>query len=66
MVSVPGDRLEAVTAAAKAAGVTAAVIGKTGGDRIQLRVGGTTAVDAAIVDAEQAWSTAIATQMGRR
>ena len=63
VVSAAGDRLDAVLAAAKSAGVTATVIGKTGGDRIRLSVGGTAVVDAAIGDAEQAWATAIERRM---
>ena len=66
VVSLPEKQLDAVTAAAKAAGVTATVIGKSGGDRIQLTVGGRPAIDSNVSDAEQAWATAIATQMGRR
>ena len=63
VVSAAGDRLDAVLAAAKAASVSAAVIGTTGGDRIRLSVGGVAVVDAAIHDAEQAWATAIERRM---
>ena len=63
VVSASGERLEAVLAAATAAGVTATVIGKTGGDRIELSVGGKVMVDAAIGDAEHAWATAIERKM---
>lgn len=66
VVSVSADKLAAVLAAAKEAGVTATVIGKTGGDRIRLSVGGAAAVDSAIVDAEQAWATAISIKMSGR
>ena len=63
VVSVAGDRPDAVLAAANAAGVTATAIGKTGGDRIRLSVGGNAVVDSAISDAEQAWTTAIERRM---
>ncbi|MDP2053578.1 MAG: hypothetical protein Q8L75_08085, partial [Acidobacteriota bacterium] len=63
VVSASTERLDAVLAAAKDAGVTATVIGKTGGDRIRLSVGGTAAVDSAIVAAEQAWATSIEQRM---
>jgi phosphoribosylformylglycinamidine synthase len=66
VVSLAGDRLDAVLTAAKDAGVTATVIGKTGGDRIRLSVGGTAVVDSAVADAEQAWATAIERQMSSR
>jgi len=63
VVSVAGDRLDAVMAAAKAAGVTATTIGKTGGDRIRLSTGGSVTVDSAVTDAETAWMTAIERRM---
>jgi phosphoribosylformylglycinamidine synthase len=66
VVSVTGDRLDAVLAAANGAGVTATAIGKTGGDRIRLSVGGNAVVDSVISDAEQAWTTAIADKMAGR
>ena len=66
VVSAPADKLDAVLAAAKGAGVPATVIGRTGGDRIRLSVAGNAVVDAAIADAEQSWATCIATQMSRR
>jgi phosphoribosylformylglycinamidine synthase len=52
-----------VLQAAAAAGVPAAVVGRTGGDRIRLIVDGATAVDRSVVEAEQAWATAIARRM---
>jgi len=63
VVSVSGERLDAVLSAATAAGVSAAVIGKTGGDRIRLSAGGNAAVDSAVTEAEQAWATAIERRM---
>jgi phosphoribosylformylglycinamidine synthase len=65
VVSTSDDRLEALLSAASAAGVPAREIGHTGGDRIQLAVDGELAIDAAVVDAEQAWAMAIERRMGR-
>ena len=66
VVSVSGAKLEAVLAAAKAAGVTATTIGKTGGDRIRLSVDGKAVVDSAVAEAEQSWATVIANKMSGR
>jgi phosphoribosylformylglycinamidine (FGAM) synthase-like enzyme len=63
VVSAAGDKLEAVMAAARAAGVPATAIGKTGGDRIRLSVGGNVVVDSAVADAEQSWATCIERRM---
>jgi phosphoribosylformylglycinamidine synthase subunit PurL len=63
VVSTTDEKLPALLAAAKAAGITAAVIGKTGGDRIRLSVQGALAVDRPVHDAEQAWATSIETRM---
>ncbi len=63
VVSVEDAKLPAVLAAAKAAGVPAAAIGKTGGERIRVSVGGAPAIDMAVQDAEQAWATAIEQKM---
>ena len=63
VVSTTDEKLPALMAAAKAAGIPAAVIGKTGGDRIRLLgwwPGGDRSIGA---DAEQAWATAIETRM---
>ncbi|MEO8680212.1 MAG: phosphoribosylformylglycinamidine synthase subunit PurL [Vicinamibacterales bacterium] len=63
VVSTTDETLAALLAAAKAAGIAAAVIGKSGGDRIRLSVGGQVAIDRPVSGAEQAWATAIATRM---
>jgi phosphoribosylformylglycinamidine synthase II len=63
VLSTTDDRLQALLAAAAAAGVPAREIGRTGGERIQLSVDGKLAIDAALADAEEAWSTAIAKRM---
>ena len=66
VVSVAPDRLEAVLAAARDAGVPAARVGETGGDRVRLSVQGTIAVDASVAEAESAWRDAIGRRMTRR
>ncbi len=63
VVSTAEASLPALLAAATAAGVPAAVVGKTGGDRIRLSVDGQLAVDRSVGDAERAWATAIETRM---
>jgi phosphoribosylformylglycinamidine synthase subunit PurL len=65
VVSTGGELVQHLLDAAKTAGVPAAVIGQTGGDRVQFVVDGQIAVDVAVRDAEQAWATAIETKMGR-
>jgi phosphoribosylformylglycinamidine synthase len=64
VVSSDGDRVERLLAAANAAGVPATVLGKTGGDRIQVFVDGMEALDVLVADAEEAWATAIEKKMG--
>jgi phosphoribosylformylglycinamidine synthase len=63
LVSVTDRHRAAVLAAATAAGVPAAAIGKTGGDRIRLGVNGAPAVDTTVTAAEHAWATAIEKKM---
>ena len=60
VVSVrPADRA-ALMQLATALGVSAKLIGKTGGSRLVFRVAGEMAVDVAVDEAERVWSTAIA------
>ena len=66
VVSAPREKVDAVLAAAAAAGVPAVEIGTTGGDRIQISVDGTTAIDTRVAAAEDAWATAIEKKMGHR
>jgi phosphoribosylformylglycinamidine synthase len=63
VVSVGDDKIELLLAAARSAGIPATVIGKTGGDRIKITVGGAPAIDRSIAEAEQAWATTIDTRM---
>jgi hypothetical protein len=46
--------------------VPAAVLGSTGGSRIVIRVSGTSAVDLALAEAEQAWTTGLENHFARR
>jgi phosphoribosylformylglycinamidine synthase len=64
IVSASEEKVAAVIAAAKAAGIPATVIGKTGGDRIRMTVEGQAAIDSLVTDAEHAWATAIERKMG--
>jgi phosphoribosylformylglycinamidine synthase len=60
LLSVRDTDLETVLAAARGAGVPAARIGRTGGDRIRVRVDGMVAIDCARADAETRWATSLA------
>jgi phosphoribosylformylglycinamidine synthase len=66
VVSVAARHLDAVMAAAKRAGITAAEIGKVGGDRIRISVDGQTAIETSVLNAETAWATAIEKKMQRK
>jgi phosphoribosylformylglycinamidine synthase II len=59
VVSVRAEDRAALMELAASAGVPANLIGKTGGSRLVLRVGGRTMVDLPVETAERAWSTAI-------
>ena len=63
VVSVAEDAVSRVLTAAAAAGVPAAVIGRTGGSEIRIDVDGVTAVRMSVDAAEQAWATAIGQRM---
>jgi phosphoribosylformylglycinamidine synthase len=63
VVSAPRPRVDAILAAATAAGITAVEIGSTGGDRIQFHVDGRKEIDVTVSAAEQAWATAIEKKM---
>jgi phosphoribosylformylglycinamidine synthase len=66
VVSVMPEHLEAVAAAARAAGVPCRVIGATGGDHIRLAVDGSEVVQTPVAAAETAWATVIERTMARR
>jgi phosphoribosylformylglycinamidine synthase II len=66
VVSVKSHHLDTVMEAAKAVEITAAEIGRVGGDHIRLSVNGMLAVDTAVTSAEHAWATAIEKKMLRQ
>jgi len=59
IVSVRAADRPALMELAASAGVPANLIGKTGGSRLVLRIGGRTVIDLPVDTAESAWSTAI-------
>jgi phosphoribosylformylglycinamidine synthase len=59
VVSTGLTQVDELVAAAKAAGVPAALIGTTGGTHIVVRVDGDPAIDIAVADAEGIWATAL-------
>jgi phosphoribosylformylglycinamidine synthase len=65
VVSVDPASVDEVLRRAGASGVTARVIGRTGGDELRLDVGGEAAVRLPVADAERRWATAIETRMQR-
>ena len=59
VVSTTDDKVGALLAAARDAGVPASDIGRTGGERITLSVDDTIAVDVAVSEAEGVWANSI-------
>jgi phosphoribosylformylglycinamidine synthase len=59
IVSVAPDDLAAVLAAAKAAGVPALRIGRTGGGTIKISIGDRVVVDVSVAEAEGRWAAAL-------
>jgi phosphoribosylformylglycinamidine synthase len=66
IVSVRPSERVAFLKMASDAGVPARMAGRTGGDRIKIAVAGATLIDVPLSEAEQAWSTALASQLARR
>jgi phosphoribosylformylglycinamidine synthase len=66
VVSVAKGSTEALLAAARAAGVPAAVIGTTGGAAIRIAIDGRAAVDLPVDAAETRWSTSLAQRLDGR
>ena len=60
IVSVAAGQRDALLARAASLGVPASMIGRSGGDRIRIHVGGAIAIDIATAEAEQAWSNGLA------
>jgi phosphoribosylformylglycinamidine synthase II len=59
VVSTSPEDLEAFLEKAKAAGVPAEVVGRTGGTRITIQVAGAEGLDIGVADAEHVWAHAI-------
>ena len=59
VVSVREADVDAVQEQAEAAGVPAHVLGRTGGARLRMKIDGEPAVDVALADAEQRWSSGL-------
>jgi phosphoribosylformylglycinamidine synthase subunit PurL len=66
VVSVAPAQVATLTAMAQKAGVPATVIGRVGGNRIQIAVEGTRVVDELVSDAERIWATSIETWFEER
>jgi phosphoribosylformylglycinamidine synthase II len=66
VVSVRPEKVDPLRALAGQLGVPLHVIGATGGDRITLKVDGTTVVDVVASQAETRWATAIESTMARK
>jgi phosphoribosylformylglycinamidine synthase subunit PurL len=66
IVSVEESRAADVLARAVAAGVPGVRIGRTGGTRVVVRVGGETAIDVPVADAEHAWNSTFETYFARQ
>jgi hypothetical protein len=63
---VASENVSRVVEQATAAGVPVRVIGRTGGNRLRITVGGRLTVDLSIEDAERAWSAAIDSYFARK
>jgi phosphoribosylformylglycinamidine synthase subunit PurL len=65
VVSVKTENVARVLALAVELGVPAAKIGRTGGSRLAIAVGGTPAVDLSVQEAEQMWTNALGRYFAR-
>jgi phosphoribosylformylglycinamidine synthase len=63
VVSAATHHLDAVMAAAAAAGVSAREIGRVGGEHVRVSVNGVVAINSPVTIAELAWATAIENKM---
>jgi len=66
VMSVEPHRADELLSRAADTGVPAAAIGRTGGARLVMRVGGTTAIDVSVADAEHAWDSVFDVQFARK
>ncbi len=60
VVTTAPDQTQALLAAARAAGVPAASIGRTGGRTIRVSVAGATAIECGVLEAEARWTASLA------
>jgi len=65
IVTTETVRTAELVAMAEAAGVPAAVIGRVGGDRIRIAIGGRIAIDESLAEAEELWAHAIGRRLDR-
>ena len=66
VVSVAPEHVARVLEAAARGNVAVRMIGRVGGSRLRLTVGGEAAIDLAVADAERAWSSAIERYFAKR
>jgi phosphoribosylformylglycinamidine synthase len=66
VVSTSPEAASDVLKRAKAAGIPATIIGRTGGDVLRIAVGGHVAVMLPVADAERAWSNAVEHYFSKR
>jgi phosphoribosylformylglycinamidine synthase len=66
VVSTSPDMADEVLKRAKAAGIPATIIGRTGGHVLRIAVGGHVAVMLSVADAERAWSNAVEHYFAKR
>ena len=66
IVSAAPGQTDQLLARAAALGVPAALIGRSGGARIRVRVGGADAIDCSIAEAEQVWNDGLARHFKER
>jgi phosphoribosylformylglycinamidine synthase II len=59
VVSTAADRVAALLALARAAGVPAVQIGTVGGDRLRIGIDGRAVIDEPLIEAERIWSSAL-------
>jgi phosphoribosylformylglycinamidine synthase len=66
IVGAAAGQTDALLARAAALGVPARVIGRSGGDRLRVRVGDTIAIDCTVAEAEQVWNDGLARHFKER
>jgi len=66
VLSAAADAVTGILERAAASGVPAQVIGQTGGNRLRIAIDGHLAIDMAVEEAEQLWSSAIESHFARR